>query len=70
VATPAFVAAFLGLPEGASKEYKAAAEPAPAFGGLTAIDGGLLAKRWGPEVREFAAIRKQLEELVARGSAA
>lgn len=69
VATPAFVASFLNLPEGASKEYRTEAAAAPSGfgnpGGLTAIDGGLLAKRWGTEVSEFAAIRKQLEQLVA-----
>lgn len=71
MATPAWGAKFFDLPEGAPDEYRAgAAAAAPAFGGLSAIDGGLLAKRWGSEVQEFARIRKQLEGWLETGAAA
>ena len=37
----------------------------PFEGDAKTIDGGLLAKRWGVEVRELTALRKRLEEIAA-----
>jgi hypothetical protein len=58
------------LPNGRGQKTKSESAPPPApsfggFGGLSAIDGGLLAKRWGTEVQGFAAIRKRLEEIAS-----
>jgi PBSX family phage portal protein len=67
--TPAGIAKFYNLPEREDPagqlyiDQRAAPEPS-GFGGLTAIDGGLLAKRWGTEVAELQRIRKQLEQIV------
>jgi PBSX family phage portal protein len=57
------------LPRDRAGEYFTAPAPAAAlgpggFGGLTAMDGGLIAKRWTTEVSEIAALRKRLELLV------
>ena len=40
------------------------------FGGLTAMDGGLIAKRWSAEVRELVELRKRLEAIVEGRAAA
>lgn len=63
------------LPPDLAGEYFTPPTPAPvpAFGGsagLTAMDGGLIAKRWSAEVRELAELRKRLEAFVEGRTAA
>lgn len=56
------------LPPEIAAEYYTAPAPAPSFGGfgggLTAMDGGLIAKQWNAEVRELTALRKRITEFV------
>ena len=63
------------LPPEIAAEYYTAPAPAVApglggFGGLTAMDGGLIAKRWNAEVRELTELRKRLEAIVEGRAAA
>jgi hypothetical protein len=77
VITKGAIARFYSLdemPPELAGEYYTAPTPAPSFGGfgggLTAIDGGLIAKRWTAEVRELTELRKRLEAFVEGRTAA
>ena len=62
------------LPPDIADEFKSEPAPAPSFGGfgggLTAMDGGLIAKRWNAEVRELTELRKRLEAFIEGRAAA